>query len=168
MGTLLQLGHYLVKILVQRHYVCPPRAIERLLHRSLGLFQISYLLSLFFCYLICYTTLIRVSGTKLHKAALGTLINAPLKYFCTTDTGHILNLFSQDMTVIDNELPTAVTDLSLDICNAIGMAAAIASSSPFLVISYLFIFIVLYGIQKFYLRTSRQLRLLDLEAKSPL
>ena len=72
------------------------------------------------------------------------------------------------MTVIDNELPTAVTDLSLDICNAIGMAAAIASSSPFLVISYLFIFIVLYGIQKFYLRTSRQLRLLDLEAKSPL
>jgi ATP-binding cassette subfamily C (CFTR/MRP) protein 1 len=133
-----------------------------------ALFQISYLASLFFVFLICFRTMIRISGAKLHKAALSTVINAPLRFFTTTDTGFITNLFSQDMTLIDSELPIAVTNLALDICNAIGMAAVIASASPFLAITYPFILIILYVIQKFYLRTSRQLRLLDLEAKSPL
>ena len=48
------------------------------------------------------------------------------------------------------------------------MAGVIASSSPYIVVAYPFVVAVLYGIQRFYLRTSRQLRLLDLEAKSPL
>ena len=133
-----------------------------------ALFQISYLASLLFCFLICFRTMIATSGAKLHKAALSTLIGAPLKFFATTDTGLVTNLFSQDLTLIDNELPIALTNLAMDICNALGMAAVIASSSPYLAIAYPFLFAILYGIQKFYLRTSRQLRLLDLEAKSPL
>lgn len=42
------------------------------------------------------------------------------------------------------------------------------TSSPYLAISYPFLGALLYIVQWFYLRTSRQLRLLDLEAKSPL
>lgn len=42
------------------------------------------------------------------------------------------------------------------------------TSSGFFAISYPFLGALLYIVQKFYLRTSRQLRLLDLEAKSPL
>lgn len=133
-----------------------------------ALFQLSYLASMFFSFLICFRKMIEVSGSKLHKAALTTMINAPLRFFTTTDTGLVTNLFSQDMTLIDNELPIAVTNLACDIANALGMAAVIATSSPYLAISYPFIFVILYIIQKFYLRTSRQLRLLDLEAKSPL
>ncbi|KUJ11330.1 ABC transporter [Mollisia scopiformis] len=133
-----------------------------------AVFQLSYLGSMFFSFLICFKTMIEVSGSKLHKAALKTVISAPLRFFTTTDTGLITNLFSQDMTLIDNELPIAITNLACDVANALGMAAVIASSSPYLAISYPFIFVILYVIQKFYLRTSRQLRLLDLEAKSPL
>lgn len=72
------------------------------------------------------------------------------------------------MALVDTELPVAVTNLATDICNAVGMAVVIATASPFVAIAYPFIFIILYGIQKVYLRTSRQLRLLDLEFKSPL
>jgi ATP-binding cassette, subfamily C (CFTR/MRP), member 1 len=133
-----------------------------------AVFQLSYLGSLLFCFLICFRRMICVSGSKLHKAALRTLINAPLRFFATTDTGTVTNLFSQDMSLIDHELPIALTNLVMDICNATGMAAVIASSSPFLAIAYPFMFIILYVIQNFYLRTSRQLRLLDLEAKAPL
>ncbi|PMD39274.1 P-loop containing nucleoside triphosphate hydrolase protein [Hyaloscypha variabilis F] len=133
-----------------------------------AVFQLSYIGSLLFCFLICFRTMIRVSGSKLHQAALRTLINAPLRFFTSTDTGIITNLFSQDMSLIDHELPIALTNLVMDICNATGMAAVIASSSPFLAIAYPFMFILLYVIQKFYLRTSRQLRLLDLESKGPL
>ncbi|GIC88015.1 uncharacterized protein Aud_004406 [Aspergillus udagawae] len=136
--------------------------------RLYALFQVAYIWCLLACLLICFRTMVQVSGSRLHKAALGTVINAPLKFFRTTDTGQITNLFSQDLTLVDNELPIAVTNLALDISNATGMAAVIATSSPYLLISYPFIFAILYGIQKFYLRTARQLRLLDLESKSPL
>ncbi|KAL2075027.1 hypothetical protein VTL71DRAFT_8807 [Oculimacula yallundae] len=133
-----------------------------------ALFQMCYVGSVFFVFLICYRTMVLVSGSKLHKAALSTLITAPLAFFTSTDTGLVTNLFSQDMTLIDNELPIAVTNLALDLCNAIGMAAVIATASPWLALSYPILFVILWGIQKFYLRTSRQLRFLDLEAKSPL
>jgi len=42
------------------------------------------------------------------------------------------------------------------------------TSSAYLAVSYPLLGGLLYVVQKFYLRTSRQLRLLDLEAKSPL
>ncbi len=80
----------------------------------------------------------------------------------------ITNMFSQDMTLIDGELPAALVNLILSLTAVLGMAAVIATSSPYLAISYPFLVAVLYLLQKFYPRTSRQLRLMDLEAKSPL
>jgi hypothetical protein len=51
---------------------------------------------------------------------------------------------------------------------AIGQAAVMLTSSPYLGISYPFLIALMWIVQRFYLRTSRQLRLLDLELKSPL
>ena len=42
------------------------------------------------------------------------------------------------------------------------------TSSPYLGISYPLLAALMYVVQRFYLRTSRQLRLLDLEAQGPL
>ena len=42
------------------------------------------------------------------------------------------------------------------------------TSSAYLAIAYPFLGAILYVVGRFYLRTSRQLRFLDLEAKSPL
>ncbi|KAM7197149.1 P-loop containing nucleoside triphosphate hydrolase protein [Rhypophila sp. PSN 637] len=133
-----------------------------------GLWQFGGLASIILCYWTSYTMMAKISGSRLHRSALRSVIHAPLSFSTATDIGVITNLFSQDMTLIDNELPVAVTNLALDICNALGMAAVIAASSPYLVISYPILMVVLYLVQKFYLRTARQLRLLDLEAKSPL
>ncbi|KAI1408189.1 P-loop containing nucleoside triphosphate hydrolase protein [Hypoxylon sp. FL1857] len=133
-----------------------------------GLLQVMTLASLLFVSIVCFRTMISVSGARLHKDALKTVINAPLSFFTTTDTGVVTNLFSQDMTLIDGELPQSFLNVVLEGFTCIGMAAVIATSSPFLAIAYPFLAVVIYGITKFYLRTSRQIRLLDLEAKSPL
>lgn len=117
------------------------------------------------------TTLIGMTasaGTELHQRAITTVISAPLRFFTTTDTGIVTNLFSQDMTLLDSDLPLALTNFTLDISNCVGSAFVVASASPYLAIGYPFLLVVLYFIQMFYLRTSRQIRLLDLEAKSPL
>lgn len=133
-----------------------------------ALFQVSTLACLLGVCLVCFKSMIQVSGAKLHKEALSTVVNAPLKFFTSTDTGVVTNLFSQDMNLIDGELPLAFINLSNRLFTSLGMAAVIATSSPYLVITFPILAIFLYGVQKFYLRTSRQIRLLDLEAKSPL
>ncbi|RKL41261.1 hypothetical protein BFJ72_g5688 [Fusarium proliferatum] len=81
----------------------------------------------------------------------------------------LLNIeFSQDMTLIDMSLPLAfylTLDLTLRCLVQVGVVASGASYfGAFLPVSIL----ALYLIQKYYLRTSRQMRLLDLEAKTPL
>ncbi|KAF5538149.1 Canalicular multispecific organic anion transporter 2 [Fusarium phyllophilum] len=95
-------------------------------------------------------------------------IEAPLHFFTSTESGSILNRFSQDMTLIDMSLPLAfylTLDLTLRCLVQVGVVASGASYfGAFLPISFL----ALYLIQKYYLRTSRQMRLLDLEAKTPL
>lgn len=133
-----------------------------------ALFQVGTLLSLFSLAIIILTSMIKITGAKLHEETLSTVMNAPLKFFTTTDIGVVTNLFSQDMTLIDGQLPMSLTNLAPYVFECLGMAAVIATASPYLAITYPFLAAVLYGLQKFYLQTSRQIRLLDLEAKSPL
>lgn len=137
----------------------------------LGLYamlQIMTPLSILLMSLTVFTRVVREAGARLHKEALDTVLNAPLRFFSTTDIGVIVNMFSQDMALLDGQLPMALSNLSLYIFSSIGQAGVIAGSSPYLVATYPLLAAVLWCIQKFYLRTSRQLRLLDLEAKSPL
>lgn len=133
-----------------------------------AMLQILALVSFMAAVVLVLGPFIRLSGSVLHQRALETVINAPLQLLTTSDTGTITNYFSQDITIIDNELPMAVANVVLDIFGVIGMGVLIASSSPWLGLSYPAMILILWLIQRFYLRTSRQLRLLDLEAKSPL
>ncbi|KAJ6781269.1 hypothetical protein PWT90_09203 [Aphanocladium album] len=110
----------------------------------------------------------KVTGLKLHSDALRTVMTAPLRLFSTTDMGAITSLFSQDMSLVDEELPVALLEVVIMSWIVIGAAAVTAAVSSYVLIAYPFIFASIYFIQRFYLRTSRQLRLLDLEAKSPL
>lgn len=133
-----------------------------------ALFQVLGLIFLPLNVWICLGWILPRAGSSLHKAALNTVITAPLRFFTTTDNGSVTNLFSQDMTLIDGELPIALINTALCAAIALFMAGVIATSAPYLVITYPFLALILWMIQRFYLRTSRQLRILDLDAKSPL
>ncbi|KAE9374191.1 canalicular multispecific organic anion transporter 1 [Stipitochalara longipes BDJ] len=116
----------------------------------------------------CFTTMIIKSGLKLHWITLTTVTSAPMALFSTVDTGVLVNRFSQDMELVDNELPSAVMNLGGSLFICVGQAILIATATFYIALVYPFIAAIFYFIQKFYLRTSRQLRFMDLEAKSPL
>jgi ABC-type multidrug transport system fused ATPase/permease subunit len=115
-----------------------------------------------------FITSVKKAGASLHREALDTLMGAPLSFFTTTDVGVVTNLFSQDFNLIDTELPEATLNTLVTLLQAVGQIAVMLTSSAYLAISYPFLAVLLYVVQRFYLRTSRQIRLLDLEAKSPL
>ncbi|KAF4471540.1 Canalicular multispecific organic anion transporter 2 [Fusarium albosuccineum] len=102
------------------------------------------------------------SSNSLHRQLLNSVCRAPLHFFTSTESGGILNRFSQDMTLIDQSLPLAFF-LTVDFQTGV-VASGASYFGAFLPLSFL----TLYLIQKYYLRTSRQMRFLDLEAKSPL
>ena len=76
--------------------------------------------------------------------------------------------FSQDLNVIDNDLAYALIDLALSSVTAIMSAILMCLSASYFLATMPAALVSLWILQKFYLRTSRQIRLLDLEAKSPL
>lgn len=55
-----------------------------------------------------YIVSVPLVGAKLHHIALQTLLRAPLPFFTETDTGVVINLLSQDLNLIDTELPDAL------------------------------------------------------------
>ncbi|KAF4835497.1 ABC transporter FUM19 [Colletotrichum tropicale] len=118
--------------------------------------------------LIMLRTAVRLAGTDLHHATVDTVMNSSLRFLSTTDVGKILNLFSQDMNIMDTQLPRMINNLCFCLATAIGQAAVIAVSSAWLAISYPFFIMLLWVVQRIYLPTSKRLRILELEAKTPL
>lgn len=112
--------------------------------------------------------MVKRSGSILHQQSIRVLVTAPLSLFNLTPPGVLLNRFSQDLNIIDTELEEHYFDFVFLTEVAIGMAIVIATASPYVAISYPIFGAILFGLQKFYLKTSKQLRFLDLETKSPL
>ncbi|KAL5001715.1 ABC transporter type 1, transmembrane domain-containing protein [Aspergillus recurvatus] len=133
-----------------------------------ALLQICAIIALLLLGITLFIVSVKKAGANLHQQALRTLIRAPLSFFSNTDTGVTANLFSQDLNLVYTELPEATLNTLFCVFQSIGQAAVMLTSSAYLAISYPILGALLYLVQKYYLRTSRQLRLLDLEAKSPL
>jgi ABC-type multidrug transport system fused ATPase/permease subunit len=133
-----------------------------------ALFLILCLVSIGVVCVIVFISMTSQSGITLHHQTLRAVIGAPLRFFTSVDAGIVINLFSQDMSLVDIELPQALLNAMVELFVSIGMAVVVATASPYIAISYPFFAALLWLIQRFYLPTSQQLRLLDLETKSPL
>ncbi|ROW06684.1 hypothetical protein VPNG_06754 [Cytospora leucostoma] len=110
----------------------------------------------------------RVGGTMLHSKAVKALMAAPLRYLTKTDQGVTVNLFSQDINLIDLSLPRSVSNTVLSTFTSLGQAVVIAIGTPFVAIGYPILGFVISVISRLYLRTSRQIRLIVFENQSPL
>ncbi|KAI0121748.1 hypothetical protein BJ170DRAFT_644151 [Xylariales sp. AK1849] len=139
--------------------------------KYLGIFTALEVAALVSLALTCWHVLLNlavISGTKLHLALLHSTLRAPLSFFSFTDTGSIINRFSQDINLIDAELPFSLINFICNGLTCIAQAFMIIPASPWLLTGYPILFGGLWLLQRFYLRTSRQLRFLDLDAKSPI
>ncbi|KAF4332182.1 ABC transporter integral membrane type 1 [Fusarium beomiforme] len=116
-----------------------------------------------------FTKLAYKASHIMHSELLMTTMRAPISVLTKTeDTGSLVNRFSQDIRLCDWQLPFNIllTLMALLVCLAsIGVAI---SAVPYVAIGTPVLAIVLYFLQMLYLRTSRQLRLLEIEQKAPI
>ncbi|KAI4197560.1 MAG: hypothetical protein LQ348_002135 [Seirophora lacunosa] len=137
----------------------------------LGIYAVLGVAGLFSVVVSCWQiviTMVPQSGESFHWRLLNTVLSAPMSFFATTDTGVTLNRFSQDLQLIDMDLPLSALNFFTALMLCVAQIILIGVSSVYAAASFPVWIIAVYFIQKYYLRTSRQLRFLDLEAKSPL
>ncbi|PMB63589.1 ABC transporter C family member 10 [Beauveria bassiana] len=108
------------------------------------------------------------TARKFHAILVRTVMRAPQALFTGTDSGVILNRFTQDMTIIEGQLATGVLVSVTNLFSALQAAGLVATGSSYMAATIPLLMFAIWALQKVYLRTSRQLRILDIEAKSPL
>lgn len=72
------------------------------------------------------------------------------------------------MTLVDGELPNSYTEAVFNVFEVLTSAVLMVATAQYFLATFPVVIFVLYVLQKFYLRTSRPIRLLDIEAKAPL
>lgn len=106
------------------------------------------------------------SGLALHSRLLVAITSANLQYFQDNDSGTILNRFGQDIQLVDKQLAPALQSLNNQVFKLLNQACVLLASQPMMVLSLPYSAAAVYVVQKVYLRTSRQLRLLELESRA--
>jgi ABC-type multidrug transport system fused ATPase/permease subunit len=120
------------------------------------------------CMWLVFCRIVPETSSRLHEYLVIKIKEASLSFLTSTDNGITLNLFSQDMTLIDRSLPADFLKTTNNFVQCLMSAVFISVGAKYLAPLIPVAGFVVYLIQKFYLRTSRQLRQLDLETKSPL
>ncbi|KAJ5177772.1 uncharacterized protein N7500_000471 [Penicillium coprophilum] len=108
------------------------------------------------------------SGALLHAQLLDRILRAPLSYITKTDIGTIVNRFGQDINLVDKQLPPTLANLNTQIFKLLMQLVLLVKIRPMMSLTVPVCAICVYFIQRIYLRTSRQLRFLELESKSSL
>ncbi|KAK1622116.1 ABC transporter [Colletotrichum phormii] len=119
------------------------------------------------CWLL-FIRIISATAMSLHGDLLHTSLRAPLSFFQSTDTGSITNRFSQDLNLVDVTLPSNAINFASNACACIFKLIILCVMGKYLATSVPLLVGVLFFVQRYYLRTSRQVRLLDIEAKAPI
>ena len=95
------------------------------------------------------------TSSKLHLGLLQGILNSPISFFDGTPIGRILNRFSSDMSVIDEELSQTLSQVTNTFSNVLGALGAIigATKGTFLILFVPLVFIY-NEIQKYFRDTN--------------
>ncbi|WQF87903.1 Putative AAA+ ATPase domain, ABC transporter type 1, transmembrane domain-containing protein [Colletotrichum destructivum] len=108
------------------------------------------------------------AAARLHQDLLSTTIAAPYYFLVAAGSGSIVNRFSEDLAIVDLQLTLALAKSIDGFFTIVAEASLIAYASALTALSFPPLLGVLYLLQKVYLRTSRRIRTLEIEARSPL
>ncbi|KAJ7163527.1 P-loop containing nucleoside triphosphate hydrolase protein [Mycena crocata] len=113
-------------------------------------------------------TLSSFTAPRIHGAELAGVLGSPISWITKNPAGKILNRFSQDIQVADQDFPFAFINFSTCVMGAIGTFAFITIATPLLVVALPVLAVGGAYLLRFYLASSKQFRRLELGSRSPL
>eukprot|EP00937_MAST-01D_sp_MAST-1D-sp2_P000725 g725.t1 len=123
------------------------------------------------CLLVQFCTCMHygfVSACSLFDGMLARVLRAPMSFFDTTPMGRVVNRFSKDVYCIDEQLPNTWNSYLSCFSRVLGVIVAVTVVTPTFAAALLPIFALYIYAQRFFIRTSRELKRLDSVSRSPL
>ncbi|XP_015276967.1 PREDICTED: multidrug resistance-associated protein 7 [Gekko japonicus] len=117
-------------------------------------------------FLFAYGT-IRAAAV-IHNRLLRRIMKATMTFFDSTPAGRILNRFSSDLYCVDDSLPFMLNIFLANVFGLLGMLVMITYGLPWIGLVLLPLAAVYYSIQRYYRRTSRELKRLYSLTLSPI
>ncbi|KAF7186796.1 ABC multidrug transporter B [Pseudocercospora fuligena] len=108
------------------------------------------------------------SGLGFHAQLLRTVLGATLSYVNGSDIGDLMNRFNQDIGLIDSRLPLSLLNTVSGLFLCIAQLIIVAIPAVYILAALPVLLAVLSILQIVYLRTSKQVRQLDLQSKAAL
>ena len=108
------------------------------------------------------------ASRKLHERMAFAIFRSPMSFFDVTPAGRILNRFSSDIYRVDEVIARTFNMLFVNTARALFTMVVISTSTPAFLLLILPLGAVYVVYQKYYLRTSRELKRLDSVSKSPI
>ncbi|XP_066908740.1 multidrug resistance-associated protein 1 isoform X2 [Halyomorpha halys] len=107
------------------------------------------------------------AGSLLHSMLLMNIMHSPMSFFDTTPQGRILNRFSKEIDVLDNNIPFSLLECFSYAAPVFGTLIIISYTTPAFLIVIIPIGILYYWGQKCFIATSQQLRRIESITRSP-
>jgi len=116
-----------------------------------------------------YIAFVGVRASRvLHDGLLRTLLHTPVSFMDTTPLGRILNRCSQDVYVVDENLPDTYSSFFTTFMTVAGTVVLVVVVTPWFLAGILPLAAFYIFTQQYYVSTSRELQRLDSMSRSPI
>ncbi|CAL8104325.1 unnamed protein product [Orchesella dallaii] len=114
-----------------------------------------------------FTYCMKIS-VNMHNRMFTSLVRAPSKFFDDNPSGRIMNRFTKDLSSMDELLPPTFFDMIIIFMNVAGVFILIIISNYYMIVPAVIVLIVLGFMQRFYVKTSRNVKRIEGVTKSPI
>ncbi|XP_067942300.1 multidrug resistance-associated protein 1-like [Watersipora subatra] len=108
------------------------------------------------------------ASSNLHKSLLNNILKAKILFFEIKPLGMILNRFSKDVDIVDNQLGWSLLQMAVMLVGLLVSIGGIIYTTPLFTLAVIPTIAVYVYVQRYYIATSRQLIRLLSKASSPI
>lgn len=152
---------------VDRRDALAPGTYGRLMGGLLALWGIMFVLSIYSLWFSFVTTTIP-AGWNIHQRLIRAVLAAPMSFFTSRSSGQVVSRFSQDIFMVDMEWIMNLLPFVLLAISLLGSCIVMIITAPYTAITFVAALTISIGIRWMYLPNSRQMRRLEMAARSPL
>jgi ABC-type multidrug transport system fused ATPase/permease subunit len=107
------------------------------------------------------------ASQTMHNNMLHVVLRAPVSFFDSNPIGRIINRFSKDTTLIDDNLPGTLYDFFQCTLMVVGAVVVVCSGSPVIFVALLPLVWYFHSLRSYFLQTSREIKRIEALSRSP-
>lgn len=130
--------------------------------------QVGYLVAICIAIFNAFLYAQPVASRHLHQWQLGSVLRTSLDFFESRGAGQLINRFNTDLFTVDLELPNHFLNTLFLFTQIVGATILIVVAGPYMAAVMAASLATMFVLQRFYLRSGRELKRLDLISRSPI